>query len=790
METVNSKAYWDERFASRDWEKFDGKGQSVFFAKVAFMAMPEFLKRDLSRNSWTVIDIGCAQGDGTAFLAKQFPECHFVGQDFSSEAIKLAASNYPNCEFEVADIYQDIRQADVIFSSNTLEHLKQPLGLMEKMCNSATKYAVHLLPFEDQEDIPEHINSFTFDAFPLRIGSFYLESYRVLDCREIKGTYWLGRQIMLVYTNQNYRPEKRTILDVHNNFGVGDYEQRVQDLKVEIEVVTKEKILKLENELLYTKNTAAEQIRLLENEKNQVSEQAKVLNEELQETKRRLQEQMCMMEEQKRRHTEEKEMLEKELQENKGLTAEQVSKLELELQESRQKIEELTAQLDAEKAKYDNLYVYSGARDLEMITFKNSRSYRFYMKWMIKPIAAVVKVCKKVGRVCKALATFNGEALKSELVAPVSRVYHRIKDASQKKKLLADLRQSLKGKTVVVMNPTIDWHMPLFQRPQQLAAAYSRMENIAVVYITKDVQYDHVGVAEQINPNLWIVNEHYVNELRGLMELAREVVLCITWTLNKHYVDLIKPDKLIYEYIDELEIFYGYGPEMEVDHLRFLQEADVTVCTATKLYDQAKDKAKNPILSPNAGDYDFFEKTKSYEINPLIKDVIKPYKCVLGYYGAVAEWFDYDLLKTVAERHPEWVFVLVGVNYDGSMDRSGILDYENIVYIPPQPYTELPSFLTGFDIATIPFVINEITLSTSPVKLFEYMASGKPILSSRMPECLKYESVKTYADADEFCQLVESLMALKSDDSYWITLKQDALDNTWDARTKQIIEAL
>ena len=184
MNKINSKEYWDERFLTKDWEKNNGKGQSLFFAKIAHSAMPAFFKRDLVRNAWTVIDIGCALGDGTAYLAKQFPSCRFIGYDFSFEAIKQASDQYTNCEFAVADIYELNTSADVIFSSNTLEHLNNPNMLIEQMCNSAKKYVVLLLPLDDSLDISEHINIFSLDSFPLHIGNFYLESYSVIDCSD------------------------------------------------------------------------------------------------------------------------------------------------------------------------------------------------------------------------------------------------------------------------------------------------------------------------------------------------------------------------------------------------------------------------------------------------------------------------------------------------------------------------------------------------------------------------------------------------------------------------------
>jgi len=378
--------------------------------------------------------------------------------------------------------------------------------------------------------------------------------------------------------------------------------------------------------------------------------------------------------------------------------------------------------------------------------------------------------------------------LKMELISPFRRIILR-KHVADKKAFLG-LKDDVCCKRVIIFPPTIDWDMPLYQRPQQLAVSYSNKEDIVVIYITKNLQYDKVSTVKKVKENLWLVNDSFSADLKEYLETAREKIVSISWTINKRYLELLQPDRVIYEYIDELEIFGGYGSEMEKDHLEFLKNSDVAVCTATKLYRQAEKYAKKPLLSPNAGDYDFFVNTDSYEIDPIIKDKIKPYKCVLGYYGAIASWFDYELIKSVAEKHSEWVFVLVGVDYDGSIYKSEITKMKNIVYVPPQPYRNLPGFLKAFDIAMIPFVINEITLSTSPVKLFEYMAAGKPIISSKMPECLKYQSVKTYSNEDEFCEIVDGYMAMEPENKYWEVLRKEALENTWDTRTDEILNAL
>lgn len=449
----------------------------------------------------------------------------------------------------------------------------------------------------------------------------------------------------------------------------------------------------------------------------------------------------------------------------------------------------LQKELDFQKNAYDDLYAYSASRDMELDSINNSSSYKFYLRFLKEPMHIIYRILFKLFRMLKYLFTLDFKEFARELYMPVRRLSIRFLGQKQYRKIINELRKDIEGKRVIVMPPTFDWHLRsnLFQRPQQLAVAYAKKENTTVFYMTNNYEGDRVRLAERISDGLWLVNKDCVNQLKELLDGAKEVIVSLCGASNASYVRQIQPSKLIYEYIDALEI--SNEPDI-IEHEWLMSRASVTVCTATELYNKAQGKAANPILSPNAGDYEFFAKTSEYEVNPLLRNKIKGYRCVLGYYGVLASWFDFELVKEIARRHSDWVFVLVGLNFEGTLEKNGIDAFENIVHIPSQPIQELPSFLTAFDVAIIPFLINEITISTSPVKLFEYMAGGKPVLASGMPECMKYESVHTYGDVDEFCRVVEEYLAMKPDDPYWKILKREAMENTWDARTDEILAAL
>ena len=365
-----------------------------------------------------------------------------------------------------------------------------------------------------------------------------------------------------------------------------------------------------------------------------------------------------------------------------------------------------------------------------------------------------------------------------------------LRSASNCRTLRRQLAGRARGRRVILFPPTLDWHIPLFQRPQQLARAYSEKENTLVLYLTANLAHDRVAAAQPISESLWLVNAALARFLPGLLDGAAETVLSLSWTANRRYVSILRPDKLIYEYIDELEIFDGYDEKMRREHLALLRQADLTVCTAERLYERARGAARRAILCPNAGDYAFFARTSQTPSAPEAAEASAAYRFTLGYYGALAEWLDYDLIAAAADARADWLFLLVGMDYDASLRRSGVLARHNVRWIPPQPYERLPAFLRVFDLALIPFVLNDITRSTSPVKLFEYMAAQKPILCSKMPECMRYRSVTCYEGFEDFLRKAEVLLARREDPVLRELLKTEALDNTWQKRADEILSAL
>jgi spore maturation protein CgeB len=200
---VNSKDYWDRRF-EQDWESNDGRSYSRAYAKLALELMPDWLSHAINREGLRVCDWGCAEGDGTAVLANAFPAAQVVGVDFAGPAIEKAQKYYPHVDFRCENWLGDETPAepvcDLLFSSHTLEHFGRPWDVLQKLSTYFTRIAVVLVPFQEQDLIPEHDYSFDFSNIRIKQPcDLDLAACSVVDSGHSRDHCWGGRQVMMVF---------------------------------------------------------------------------------------------------------------------------------------------------------------------------------------------------------------------------------------------------------------------------------------------------------------------------------------------------------------------------------------------------------------------------------------------------------------------------------------------------------------------------------------------------------------------------------------------------------------
>lgn len=353
-------------------------------------------------------------------------------------------------------------------------------------------------------------------------------------------------------------------------------------------------------------------------------------------------------------------------------------------------------------------------------------------------------------------------------------------DEDEFKKLLGEFTE------IYIFELAVDWGIDLYQRPQHLATALGSDENCLVIYKT---QGDNVNGFKQIEKNVWLTNRlKFVDSLKAVKRIYFSTSI---FNRQNHMIAMRDHGKVIYEYIDHISEEIS-GGKKEINHLikirNFVFEGGVdhVVATADALFNEAcsylsPDKVT---LIPNGVDIEHYQHHigKNTVAVQDISNFFDKYEKVVGYFGAIAPWLWYDLIKQVVDSHPNVGFLMIGPDYGGC--QSLLPNHnDNFLWIGPVSYQYLPSVAMSFDVCWIPFRLGEIAKTTSPLKLFEYFAMGKPVIvTSDMIECVKYREVYHGANISEINQVLPIALQRVNDSDYCQKLKLLAAQNSWKNR--------
>lgn len=410
-----------------------------------------------------------------------------------------------------------------------------------------------------------------------------------------------------------------------------------------------------------------------------------------------------------------------------------------------------------------------GELDKRNDSHQTKNKFKFFVWFVSKGI--IKTIYKKIKKVLPAAVKMTLKRFLVKINFPVLRKHKKLLN----KILLTN--KDIKG--VIIYPPTIGWFIYLFQRPQQLAKRFAKMG-----YLFFFCEYGFVkGGFQKLDNNLYRCSVDTLNTLK----IVKDPILYISLPTNISFTKKYKYSKLIYSYIDDIEIYPTHSKKLIDDHKNLMKKADLVFTSANSLYSEASTYNPKTILCPNGVDYHHFSSVKIHDEIPnelvKIKEQKKP---VIGYYGALANWVDYKLILYCAKKRPDYHFLIIGPSYDYSKD--GIdFNLDNVTVLDAKGYDVLPRYLAVFDVATVPFKVNKITHSCSPIKIFEYMAGGKPIVTTAIPECRKYKSIFVSESYDEYLQNIEKALRIKNNEEYLELLDGEAKNNTWEKRAELII---
>lgn len=350
------------------------------------------------------------------------------------------------------------------------------------------------------------------------------------------------------------------------------------------------------------------------------------------------------------------------------------------------------------------------------------------------------------------------------------------------------------GSNKIILFPyVVDWNIPLFQRPQHLAKCFAR-ENYTYLFFTGNT-FDQVKTYYEVERGLYVVNKYFMDLIINNLKINDRWVQLYSTDMNmttKTVREFKKKGfKLFYEYIDEIspEIYGSDIPLYAYEkHLNILKDIDIyVVCTAQRLYEEViKVRGNKRVkLITNGVDINHFSNS-----NTTSSSIDEDRPKVIGYFGALAQWFDFELILKLAKARPNDTIVLIGNIYDKNVDIEALRNMKQVKIVGSVPYDQLPKHAVNFDVSIIPFKVNEITASTSPIKLFEYMALGKPIVTTDLRECRKYRSVLIGNSHEHFIQQIDKALTLQDNEEYLTILASEAQANTWESKAKDIISLI
>jgi glycosyltransferase involved in cell wall biosynthesis len=249
-------------------------------------------------------------------------------------------------------------------------------------------------------------------------------------------------------------------------------------------------------------------------------------------------------------------------------------------------------------------------------------------------------------------------------------------------------------------------------------------------------------------------------------------------TFTRH----LRPRAVIYDCMDELSAFAGAPASMREREQELLKRADVVFTGGQTLFESKRHSHPNVFAFPSSVDVDHFARARVSQPDPDDQGHIPHPR--LGFFGVVDERMDLELLGQVAAARPDWHLVIVGPVV--KIDPSSLPAAANLHYLGPKQYDELPSYLAGWDVALLPFARNDATRYISPTKTPEYLAAGKPVVSTSIRDVVRPYGVTGLAriadDPADFVAAVEAALAepaserLRQVDAF---LTQTSWDGTW-----------
>jgi UDP-galactopyranose mutase len=346
----------------------------------------------------------------------------------------------------------------------------------------------------------------------------------------------------------------------------------------------------------------------------------------------------------------------------------------------------------------------------------------------------------------------------------------------------------------------------VFQRPHHLMTRCARERRVFFVEepifragATARLQIERCGPVTIVVPHLpeglsedgcWTAQRLLMRQLIRTQRIS-EYLLWYYTPMALAYTDRLSPLAVVYDCMDELSAFKGAPPALKRLEAELMRRASVVLTGGQSLYEAKRHQHANIHPFPSSVDVEHFAQARRITDDPRDQAPIPQPR--LGFFGVIDERMDLALLDGLAAARPDWHIVMIGpvVKIDpASLPRRG-----NIHYLGPKRYEELPGYVAGWDVALLPFARNEATRFISPTKTPEYMAAGKPVVSTSIRDVVRpYGQKGLVRIADDVPAFVRACAAAMAEDPIERNTQADAFlrqtswDGTWN-RIRLLVEA-
>lgn len=349
----------------------------------------------------------------------------------------------------------------------------------------------------------------------------------------------------------------------------------------------------------------------------------------------------------------------------------------------------------------------------------------------------------------------------------------------------------------------------VYQRPQHLLTRCARDRR---VFFIEEPIYSNGSMRLEVrepDAGLHVVVPHLPDGLRSeiainavMKEMTRqlftehEINEYVFWyytPMALKFTDHFNPIASVYDCMDELSAFKGAPSQLPALEKELFRSVDLVFTGGQSLYEAKCTQHESIHAFPSSIDASHFRKARTAVEDPDDQSSIPHPR--LGFFGVIDERFDIELLEQAAAKRPEWSFVIIGPIV--KIDPESLPRYKNIYYLGPKKYNELPEYLAGWDIALLLFARNDSTRFISPTKTPEYLAAGKPVISTSITDVIRpYGQLKLVEIADTADELIHAAEKILSSPSRteWLArvdafLEDISWDKTW-AQMSELIDSV